>query len=101
MPVVSQDAIRDCIRSFMQSKGLSNKDLAESMDLSTQTINNYLSKKDMSDKTIGKIAAALGYPTEMLLNGQRYYGTNTVDQLAERINALEQRVRELEERINR
>ena len=96
MPEVSQDTIRDCIKSYLLSKGMTYKDLADRVGLSTQTVYNYMSKKVMSDQTIIKIAHALNYPVDMLMNGQRYYGANTVEELAERLNALEERVRVLE-----
>ena len=65
-------------------------DLAEKLGLNVQTVNNYMSTKPMSAKTVGRIAAALEYPLELLLRGERYYGPAAYEALEERIRKLEE-----------
>lgn len=90
MPDISQNAVRDCIKSYLNSKGLTYRDLAEKLGLNVQTVNNYMSTKPMSAKTVGRIAAALEYPLELLLRGERYYGPAAYEALEERIRKLEE-----------
>lgn len=90
MPDISQNAVRDCIKSYLNSKGLTYRDLAEKLGLNIQTVNNYMSTKPMSAKTVGRIAAALEYPLELLLRGERYYGPAAYEALEERIRKLEE-----------
>ena len=90
MPDISHNVVRDCIKSYLNSKGLTYRDLAEKLGLNVQTVNNYMSTKPMSAKTVGRIAAALEYPLELLLRGERYYGPAAYEALEERIRKLEE-----------
>lgn len=92
MPIYSQDAVRDCIKSYLQSKRLTYQDLADLLGLKLPTVNNYMSKKDMSEKTVGRIAEVLGYPKELLFRGERYYGPDAYKALEERVRRLEEAV---------
>ncbi len=89
MPNIDQRAVRDCIKSFLQTKGLSYQDLADRLNLKIQTVNNYMSTKPISPKTLGKIAKALDYPEELLLRGERYYGPDAYAELEKRVQELE------------
>ena len=92
MPEFSQDLVRECVKSYLQANGLSYKDLADKMGVSLQTINNYMSKTTMSEKTVARIATALDYPQGMLLRGERYYGPDAYKALEERVIRLEKAV---------
>ena len=89
---IPQDTVRDCIKSYLLSKGLSYQDLADRLNLKIQTVNNYMSTKPMSQKTIGKIATALDYPRELLIRGERYYGPDAYLELEKRVRELERAV---------
>ena len=73
----------------MQAKRLTYQDLADKMGLSLQTVNNYMSTKPLTEKTIGKFATALDYPLDLLLRGERYFGPETYADLEARIRRLE------------
>ncbi len=92
MSEFSQESVRECVRSYLQANGLSYQYLADKMGVSLQTINNYMSTKPLSEKTVGKIATALDYPVGMLLRGDRYHGPDAYLALAERVRKLEEAV---------
>ncbi len=92
MSELSQELVRECVKSYLQANGLSYQYLADQMGVSIQTINNYMSKTPMSEKTVAKIATALDYPRGMLLRGERYYGPDAYADLEKRVKKLEQAV---------
>ncbi len=92
MPDFSQELVRECVKSYLQANGLSYQYLADRLGVSLQTINNYMSKTTMSEKTVARIATALDYPQGMLLRGERYYGPDAYKALEERVIRLEKAV---------
>ena len=92
MPVFSQDAVRDCLKSFMQSKNITYQELADRLKLSVLTVNNYMSTTPIPAGTLHRIAAALEYPEELLRRGERYYGPDAFAALEARIKRLEEAV---------
>ena len=81
MSETDQDAVRSCIRSYLMANGLTNNDLADRLGLSLNTVNNYLSTKHISERTLGKIAKVLDYPLALLRDVVKYYGPNAYEQL--------------------
>ena len=97
MSEINQDAVRNCIKTYLQSQGLTYQNLADRLELSLGTVNNYMATKDISRKTLSRIADALGYPKELLLRGEPYYGPDAYSALEERVRLLEEAVRKLSE----
>lgn len=92
MPEYSQAAVRDCLKSYMQSKGITYQMLADRLKLSVFTVNNYLSTTPIPAGTLHRIAIALDYPEELLRRGERYYGPDAYAALEARIKKLEEAV---------
>lgn len=90
MAEIPQEAVRNCIKAYLQANGLTNKDLADRLGITLPSLNNYMSTKPLSEKTIGKIASALNYPYDLLIRGERYLGTNAYQKLEERVRRLEE-----------
>ena len=86
---IPQNEVRNCIKAFMQAEGLTYQDLADRMQLSLQTVNNYMSTSPLTERTVGRIAKALNYPVELLMRGERYFGPNTYMDLEARIRKIE------------
>lgn len=97
---IPQNEVRNCIKSYMQAQKLTYQDLADRMGLSLQTVNNYMSTKALTEKTVGKFAAALEYPLDLLLRGERYFGPDTYADFETRLKKLEEEVRILKEIIS-
>ena len=88
--LTEQERIRACIRSYMAASGLSFQDLAGRMGYtSAQTVQNYLSSKPLSEKTVRRFSEALGYPFGLLLEGKPYHPEDAIARLEERVARIE------------
>ena len=81
--------IRIAVKKYLQANKLNELRLAEMMGLKPQTVINYLSSADISPKTVKKISEALGYPYDLLIQGEYWEGETKMKELERRIKALE------------
>ena len=93
--------IRDCVKSYLKSRGMTYRELAERMQLTERTVTNYLSSIPMSAKTVRRISEALDYPYDLLIRGEQYVDPKTREGLEERLRKLEEYCAALEKRIER
>lgn len=89
LDAVMQQNIRIAIKKYLHTNKLSEPELAKMMGLRPQTIINYLSKTDITPKTVKKISDALNYPYDLLIQGEYWEGETKMQELERRIKALE------------
>ena len=96
---IPQDAVRNCIKTYLHVNGLSYKDLAEKSGYTLNYVRNSMSNFDITPRSLKRFADALEYPYDMLLRGEQYYGKKgKLEELEERVAKLEETVRFLMER---
>ena len=93
--------IRECIKTYLKVKGYTYKELANKLDITERSMTNYLSTTRMSPKTVKRIAEAIDYPYELLVQGEQYYSPDTNAQWQARFQQLQDYCRGLEARIKR
>lgn len=85
-----QQKIRIAVKKYLQANKLNEPRLAEMMGLKPQTVTNYLSSAAITPKTVKKISDALGYPYDLLIQGEYWEGETKMQELERRIKALEE-----------
>lgn len=85
-----QESIRANVRAFMSVRGVTLQQLADKMGIKTQSLQNYFSTTNITARTVHKLSDALGYPYELLINGQPYVGDNDIMRLERRIRRIEE-----------
>lgn len=91
-----QAKIRSCIKAFLNSRGMTEADLAEKMGLKVQTVWNYLARTELTAKTVKKFSDALSYPYDLLIEGEPYAETARLQDLEKRVSEAEKRLDFLE-----
>ena len=89
LDAATQQKIRIVVKRYLQANKLSERELAEMMGLRPQTITNYLSRTDITPKTVRKISDALRYPYDFLIHGEYWEGETRMQELERLIKALE------------
>lgn len=85
-----QDRICSNIRAYMAANALTPQDVADRMGIQRQSVNNYLSQKNLSERSIKKFSEALDYPYQLLVNGIPYTGEDKIAELERRLHRLEE-----------
>lgn len=62
--------IAERIRYLLAREGMKQKDLAEQLSTSAQTVNNWIKRDSISREAAQQIAEKYGYSLDWLLNGQ-------------------------------
>lgn len=90
IPTEVQERIRLAVRTYVYSKGISQVELAAKMNIRTQTLYNYLSHGQITDRTVRKLSEALDYPYALLVNGLPYTEESQIDQILRRLQRIEE-----------
>lgn len=89
LDIERQRAIRIAVKKYLQANNISAAGLAGLMGLKTQTVVNYLSKAEISPRTVKKMSDALNYPYDMMIQGLYWEGESKMQELERRIKAIE------------
>lgn len=99
MPEINQEKVRECIKTYLNTGGIDVREASRRIGIGYQTFRNYLYTKPLSERTVRKIAKGIGYPEDLLLNGEKFFKKTPLSDLEERVQKLEEQVAELFKRI--
>lgn len=99
MPEIDQEKVRECIKTYLNANGIDVHEAAQKIGIGYQTFRNYLYTKPLSERTVRKIAKGIGYPEDLLLNGEKFLKKTSLSDLKERVQKLEEQVAELIKRV--